>query len=103
MKTNSIELLKKQSFERLFTLAQDGQIPLSIVLWNKHMSRYEGCVCEAKTLDRTLCGFCLLCGLQSHGLSQSSPDATAPYLDAAQSISCYLSLQRGAAASLAAE
>jgi hypothetical protein len=103
MNTNSKYRLKKQSFERVFALAQDGQIPLSIVLWNKHMSRFEGCVCESKMLDRTLCGFCLLSRLQSQGLSQPCPETTAPYLDAAQSISCYLGLQRGAAARLAAE
>ncbi|OEJ69222.1 hypothetical protein BEN30_03810 [Magnetovibrio blakemorei] len=103
MKPNSINHLKKRSFEQLFALVQDGQIPLSIVLWNKHMSRFEGCVCETKMLDRTLCGFCLLSRLQSQGLSQSSPETTAPYLDAAQSISCYLGLQRNAGARLAAE
>lgn len=103
MKSKSKDHLKQQSFERVFNLTQDGQIALSIVLWNKHMSHHEGCVCEAKMLDRTLCGFCLLGRLQSKGLSQSCREASAAYLNAAQSISCYLGARHGAAARLAAE
>lgn len=103
MKNNSKNHLKKHSLDRVFALAQDGQVPLSIVLWNKHMNRFEGCVCESQMLDRTLCGFCLLSRVQSEGLSQPSADATAAYLNTAQGISGYLGATRNAVASLAAE
>jgi len=95
--------LKQKSLERVYGLAQDAQVPLAIVRWNKHMSQHEECVCEKQMLDQKLCGFCLLSRLQSDGLMQSDRLGWRQFETAAQSISGYLMARHSAAASLAAE
>lgn len=95
--------LKRQSLDRVYGLTQEGQIPLAIVMWNRHMDTHEECVCEGKMLNQTLCGFCLLSRLQTEGLAQSSQDCTRPYLHAAQTVSGYLMARRGEVLQVAAE
>lgn len=95
--------LKRQSQNRVFGLTQEGQVPLAIVRWNRHMSTHEECVCESKMLSQTLCGFCLLSRLQTEGLAQASQACAHPFLQAAQTISGYLMARRGETVKLAAE
>jgi len=95
--------LKRQSQDRVYALTQEGQVPFAIVMWNKHMSTHEECVCESKMLSQTLCGFCLLSRLQTEGLAQASQACTQPFLQAAQTISGYLMARRGEMTKLAAE
>lgn len=95
--------LKQKSLECVYGLAQDAQVPLAIVRWNKHMSQHEECICENQMLDQKLCGFCLLSRLQSDGLMQSERLGWQQFEDAAQSISGYLMARHSAAARLAVE
>jgi len=103
MNRNIKKILKQKSLERVYRLAQESQVPLAIVRWNKHMSQHEECMCESQMLDQKLCGFCLLSRLQTEGLDCSKRLDEHPFLNAAQSISGYLMARHSTSAKCAAE
>jgi len=95
--------LKQDSLARVYGLAQDAQVPLAIVRWNKHMNQHEDCICENQMLDQKLCGFCLLSRLQSDGLMKVDRGEWHQFEAAAQSISAFLTARHGTGPRLAAE
>jgi len=89
MKHNK-QALKNTSFLRVCQLAQDAQVPLAIVRWNKYMAQYEDCTCESQMFDQKRCGFCFLSRLQRAGLTEPKRHEAKPFMDAAHFVSTFL-------------